>query len=662
VWWLPAGADTSPPATTALAPYVDPSQLADEASFLLQPWRGWSETTAAIDLLDGIGVQYRMPAGTDHRRALGALAEGGIARVRFSVPWHDVDGSGERLTEDGRVRLERFLTAAEEHGLGVSLTLNANSAEPTPHESTRVTLAAPAAAGDRHVQLTSLDGIVPGRSGLTGVRPGIMAGVLVTSVEPSTGTARLGQALPTDFAAGTELDVDTLAYAPLHPPGSEEFEATAAGWLRYVSAVLAVATTYELRDVSVEIWNETAFDSEFLDIAHYVDGVPLAGRAKFRQGGAAWELAARTSAFVDESYPAVRVVWGFSNTDFYATAVDALPAGTDAMSYHPYQTGLVQVPTDYPTAAVVGEYAELPEPLRLAVPEGRVALGLHPDPLTRRRLQPSARVARPPASARFEHVATEHGCTPARVGIDDPEQAMRLKARCLLRFVPFWLNKGISELFISEGWDADPLARGILDPGSPPDEQSGLESGAMQALANFRGAFAGAEAVDPRPLEFEVAAIGQQPPALTLTPSGRQLLPVDQLAILPFQVSDDRFSVAVYVLTYDITTTMEPVSMRVRIRGVAPDAQLAWYDPLTDSREPLLDVVRGQGDVTMTIEVADTARILLIDEAPDPPDPPLQSPGLIVAVIAAAALLAVLVLRSARSPRRARTRRRRADR
>lgn len=633
-------------------PYVDPAQLAERRSFRIQPWRGWMETVPAVRMLDGIGMQYRVPGGTDHDRTIGLLAEAGVRRLRVEVPWHDADPAGG-LTEEGRARLAAILDAAAAHDVAPLLLLNANSTRPTPHETIAVELDADAQAGVQQVRLRSAVGLVAGRSGFTGLGDGRMAGTLFTEVG-SDGTVTLGRPLPVNLEGGQQVEVDTLAFAPLHAAGTAEFDRTAAGWLDYVRAVLDEAGRHDVDGVQVEVWNETAFGSHFLDIANYDQSAAPEGEAKFQPGGRAWELARRTVDMVGDEYAGVRVVWGFSNSNFYTPPVRDLPPGTGAISYHPYGTGRLDVPEDFPEPSQLAAYDEVPDGLTLTVPEGRTALAASPQPLVRRRLAPDRMAERPPGTDDFLHVITEHGCTPREAGLADAAGAMRHKARCLMRFLPFWLNKGISQLYVSRSWDEDPLGRGLMNPEvSPADRGADAEdlvAEPITALANFTSAFEGAEEVAvPRQLGVEVTAMGEQRQVFSAEDGSGALWERDLLAVLPFQVTGTRFAVATYVLTYSLIDPIEPEPYRLTFTGVVPDkAEVRWYDPLTGEDEPVEDLVRGDRSITVTVEVTDTARLLLIDEDPSEEQSPVRRAlpvGLVVLAVVGVAVVAWLVLR-----------------
>src|SRR6476620_3251602 len=53
-----------------VGPYIDPNFLTElpwgKQSFYVQPWRAYMETVPAIQLQDGIGVNYNLPGEADH--------------------------------------------------------------------------------------------------------------------------------------------------------------------------------------------------------------------------------------------------------------------------------------------------------------------------------------------------------------------------------------------------------------------------------------------------------------------------------------------------------------------------------------------------------------------------------------------------------------------
>ena len=82
--------------------------------------------------------------------------------------------------------------------------------------------------------------MVVGRSGLNGLSGYWAAEALITAVDSSSGRCQLSKSLPKDLKAG-DVAMGTLAYLPLYPVGTPEFDDTAAGWIRYALLVCQLA-------------------------------------------------------------------------------------------------------------------------------------------------------------------------------------------------------------------------------------------------------------------------------------------------------------------------------------------------------------------------------------------------------------------------------------
>jgi hypothetical protein len=610
---VPGESGEPPVGGIAVEPYVSESFLllgSRDLSFRTQPWRGYLETVPAVRLLDGLGVNYNLPPDADHGAAVAALAAAGFRSARLEVSWAQI-GADDRLQPGRLAELRAVLGAFAAHGVRPLVVLNANHADPGPHRRATRRVAADAAAGSRSIRLDAVDDLVAGHSGLSGLRPGDpMAAVIVTAVDAVTRTATLSRPLPVDLAAGTEVVVDTLRYAPLHPVGHEEFEQTAGGWLRYVDAVLGEVDAAGFAAYDVEIWNELTFGSDFLAIDNYYDPPAFGGAAgSVRPGGPAWELARRTVDAVHAGHPAATVLWGFSSTDFFGNPIDALPPGIDGQSYHPYHTELTPVPGEFPDGRERGRFDAVPE-LSMLLPEGRAHLALQQARLTTL-LHPAARdAARPPGSDRFEHHITEHGFAPLRSGVTDPGRAAELEARALLRATTFWLGKGITRMQVSSAWKPDELDNGLL-PSTDPRRWGGvaidqLHTPALRALRTLTAAFDGAEPLArTRALDVRVEALGDQPDAFAGLPYR------EMFTALPFQVDGGRFVVAFYVMGWNLLDPPPPMAFSLTIGGVdGHAATAAVLDPLTGATEPAAVTARTDGSVTVTVEASDTPRLL----------------------------------------------------
>ena len=120
----------------------------------------------------------------------------------------------------------------KQYGIRPTMLLNAHQGVPCPLKFFTRRLVADVPHGSREVRLDDVRDLVVGRSGLNGLTDYWAAEALITHVDERTGVCRLSKPLPKDLKAG-DVPMATLAYEPLCPVGTKEFDATAAGWVRY---------------------------------------------------------------------------------------------------------------------------------------------------------------------------------------------------------------------------------------------------------------------------------------------------------------------------------------------------------------------------------------------------------------------------------------------
>ena len=209
-------------------------------------------------------------------------------------------------------------------------------------------------------------------------------------------------------------------------------------------------------------------------------------------GGTCWELTRRTIEQVKKEHPKARCIWGWSNTSFYHCAIKDLPPGMDGQSYHPYGTGLRELPKqeEHPEGNLEG----FTPTLDVRMPEGwaheywKVESLMH-------LLNPEARKARPAGTERFYHYMTEHGVLPAEDGVTDLASSWQLKSKVALRSYCLWLNKGIDTLEYYCAYEKDPLGFGLMSADIPtlPDDAKfdDVATPPMKAVRNVTRAFAG---------------------------------------------------------------------------------------------------------------------------------------------------------------------------
>jgi hypothetical protein len=605
-------------------PYVDPAQLDvpwPKHSHYKQPWRAFLETRRGSDFLQGIGINYNVP-GKDEL-AVRLLAEMGVKTVRIEVGWGHVNWEETQLHNAGRF-LE-LLRLCRRHGLRPTILLNAHHGVPCPVRFFQRTLAADAPRGARSVRLDRLDDIVPRRTGLSNLTDYRAAEVFLTAIDPDTGECSLSQPLPRALKSGDQVLLATLKYLPAYPVGTPEFEEMAQGWERYTQLVLDVVREAGLEEFDVEIWNELSFGSAFLGtwgINHYYDPPIVQFKDDFlRPGGHAWEVGRRTVERVKQAFPRARCIWGFSNTTFFHTPIEELPPRTDGQSYHPYGTGTRKLPDQEQAPNEPWRCLEgwIPR-MEIRMPEGWAQTFLQTESLMRL-LHPEARRRCPPGTARFYHYLTEHGVVPPECGIHEVPLAWELKAKTALRAFCLWLHKGIDVLHYYCAYDENPLGMGLLPPNvSELPADAAFEAVAtlpMKAVRHLTQALAGSLPLpQTAPLEVDVVALGQQQPVFGGEGEHPPLWPRELLAVLPFQVHEQRFVIAVYEMTYDITRPPPGNRYRLSFQGLpGSPTTVQLYDPLSDQNRPLLGVQRQRGSLTVELAVGDYPALLVVDLA-----------------------------------------------
>src|SRR5664280_1336673 len=225
----------------------------------------------------------------------------------------------------------------------------------------------------------------------------------------------------------------------------------------------------------------------------------------------------------------ITVINGLSNTSWLQVPINELPTGTDGQSYHPYKTNRNVVPGTWFQDFTPSRFDYVPNGVVLDLPEGAAALGVMSDQLMSPFLNTATRTAThvPGGTGEFGHYMTEHGYFPGsdNHGITDGAVAMNLKTKALLRYTPFWLNKGIRKIDTFVAWNPDATGMGIMDPADP----AGAPSQPLTALHNMVSRFAGAQPLaSTRPLGVSVTNSGPQPVVFPAA-GGHQALPYRDL-------------------------------------------------------------------------------------------------------------------------------------
>lgn len=687
---LPAArAAADPPIVGSVTNYVDPAQLTDlqfgDRSHWLQPWRAYMDTWSGTRMLDSIGMNFNVNA-SDASATAHLLADSGFRRARISEPWGmlDYDTPGV-LTNDSDFRTT--LSALKQYGLRPLIVLEAPDYLPCPMKALTVGTDRAAAKGDTRIHLTSATAaaVVPGLSGLdTG--PGIFgetkrAGDLITSVG-TDGWATLSKPLASALPAGGHAG-STLKYRPFPHPSSPDFEATMSGWLAYVKTVTNEAkSVLGSDDFDVEIWNELAYASDYLDVNTYY-GSPVDGGS----GSTTGAILARTVAFARDpanGVPDVSVGDGFANQDPRPSGTTE-PPGLTAIDKHPYPySGMRR----FPSSAQVDEtrpldalghvdgtqdaagnwhenftptydsfepeyYLTAQEKFRhyytvLTIDMDNVLRDMAPFP-TSLDGTPHARDLHQPGAAPPQTWVTEINMNPAgapSAGFTAGDR-LHFQTKVALRSLVAYAAMGATavDLFGVTDSALGLVPQSFFDTlhrtGRYPGDAAGGE--VMDSVRRLAAGFAGpGPPANPRRLSLERIDdfTGNKQFDGDGTAAHPPLYDRDVLAFFPFQVSDDRFVIPTYVMTTSLGKNykpgapssdptrfdMPPEPFRLTIGGVdGRSATLGESDPLTGRDVPLSVVARAPDSVTVEVPVTDSPRLLTLQGPPAvPPAPPEQ--------------------------------------
>ncbi len=322
-------------------------------SHWLQPWRSMMATQSLATIENGLGFN----TDPGHPEALPMFAAAGFRHVRMSLMWSQVSyDNPTTISPNANAQTVAFINAAQAVGLRPLVLVQAIDQGPCPYQTVIPTAAAPISPGDTSLTLSSSAGLIQDYSGLTGFYiPGsgasdisfvstaqVMGNALVTGIERTTVT--LSKPVGVSVPVGGELVFNTLLYKPWSQIGTTDYSATMRGWTSFLGtvssfmqSVLGTAGKSDL-GFDIEIWNETSFGSNFLDINNYyatpvvpeeyVDGIPAVIP----------DIIAQSSAYIlahPTMFTGVRVADGFASVS-PMQAASAEPAAITALSKHPY--------------------------------------------------------------------------------------------------------------------------------------------------------------------------------------------------------------------------------------------------------------------------------------------------------------------------------------
>lgn len=663
---------------------IDPAYLTEMPfgyrSQWIQQWRAYLDTPPATTLADGMGINFNVPAN-QAQVAAQLLAASGIKRARVEIPWGDVSYTNP-TTFSAASGLETIIAALRDNGIRPLILLDAHQGFPGPTLPFTATLTAAAAAGATSVQLDAATAarVVPGYTGLN-IGPEA-AGVIFTSVN-SSDVATLSQPLPSAFAAGS-YPAATLLYQPFAQPllanGSPNpgFQATLNGWLSYVDMAMKLVTnTYGSDNFDVEIWNELGFDSQSLNLGNYYNPLPVG-----TQGNTDLALLEATVNFLHDpanGWPDVKVGNGFTNQ----SAIDpggTQPLGVDAIDKHPYHQftpypWVVEEPGTIPLNAqgqpdytmVNGTVTDNFTPNYDAFFPEWFLTGLQTETLTRD-IAPITtqwaglsvgRYTGPVGGTPPAMWITEDNMDPTTMN-DTPDALTQsdydhIHAKAALRTYVSYIGKGVQavDLFAVDGFPNWNLVSPAFFTAAQVGNTStyaypGTASGGptMDATRRLAATLAGAAPITtPRPLSL--LGISSDSDAYQWLGDGTAAHPPlydrDVLNFQPFQLTDDSWVAAVYVMTRDIAkvyneslpssdptrTDLPPENFQITIGGVdAANLTATATDPLSGDSVPVQIIARDGTQATIQLPVTDSPRMVTLDDAP-----PASAPAPVAALV-----------------------------
>lgn len=634
-------------AGTLGAAYTDPAHLLKlpfgTYSHWLQPWRAYFETVPAHRFVDGVGLNFNLNSPADPEPFLAMLADQGVRHLRIEVGWGGINDADEGKIDNAE-GLRSLLAAARRHGIRPLILLNSNQGKPCPSRSANYTLTADTGVGATVLTLTDSRGLVPGYSGLSNVSQSWEAEILITRIDGNR--VELSKPLPKAFARGAVLSVSTLKYRPFSVPGSAEYRATLAGWLRYVDTVGRfvggiIGGSPTDRGFDLEVWNELTFGSEFLYINHYYAQKPY----NYDETGIWTTLTRETAAYV-VAHPAlfrgVGLSDGFANTVPWPLASKE-PPGITAISKHPYPR-TTHFPKDNSTMQAVDARFEIQKsafvPTYTALLTEQAALGLQTETITRD-LAPINNDIYGGNHGRFAGSIdgrpverpvwiTEINLAPLEV---DPKvsvaRALALKAKTTARTLCFYLNKGATRvsLFGIAGGDRglglvrdDYLA--LIQRPEPlyPKDSSSYLTPSLAVMGRLsRHLSEGLDRTLTRTRPLEILSVSDTHDHRQFAGNGTESFPDlfdrDVLAILPFQVNARRFVIPYYVMTRDVTRTLPPEPFTVAIKGFRGNAaSVSAYDPIRNQPVPVTVLGRKTDTLTLRLTATDYPYLLTVQE------------------------------------------------
>jgi hypothetical protein len=618
--------------------YIDPAYLTSvpfgSHSHWIQPWRAYMETLPAQRFLGGIGINWDNDSSINPELVAQMLAKYGFKRVRVEIGWGMIDVNDEtQIVKVHADRLRKILVALKKYNLRPLILLNAHSGAPCPLTVTQLTLSKNARAGDTKLELNSTSNLKIGYSGISHLSDYWAAEYLITNINGNTVT--LSKPLPKNLTAGTTLQIDTLKYRPFSVPGSSDYQKTMTGWNKYVETVSKFVTdslgtaSNSKKGFDLEIWNELTFGSNFLYVNKYYTNEPY----QYQENDIWNNLVNQTIVYVEANsskYTGVNISNGFANTIPWP-ASSQQPARIKAINKHPYPSKKSYPQNEYPgeNLNALGQKDSFVPSYSVYFPE-YVATALQTETIIRD-IAPINNEFYGTQRGRYARVVngkilpvpvwiTEINVLPEE---SDPnisvERALAIKAKATARFFCFYLNKGVTQLYLYNAFGGD-KDWGIVQDNflqytkqanaSYPSSDTEYISPSLKVVGRIVTKME--EGLDrnlAKTQALQLVSIQDTHNHYQFKGNGTQANPNlynrDVFTFLPFQVNANKFVIPYYVMTRDIQQDLPPENFTVEIKGINNVASVSVYDPTNDKNIPV-KVSRNASSNNLILELTAT--------------------------------------------------------
>jgi hypothetical protein len=612
-------------------------------SHWLQPWRGYLETVPAIDFLNGVGVNMNGIADK-YDLYVQMLAKHGIRHARIEIPWAVINYSTGSITPSRAPGYITLLQSCKKWGIRPLILLNAHHGVPNPenYAPPAKVLTAPAPAGSTQLALNNVTGIVVGKSGFCNITEYWAAQVIVTAINGNIVT--LSKPWPITMPAGTGLLMFTLKYKPFAKYGSPEYNETMNGWLTYADTVAtfvakALGTTSgNDRKFDLEVWNELAFGSYFLNINNYYNpaydsNIDLTVRADLVN------QTANHAAANPAKYQGVRINDGIANTLPWPASTTSVPR-LNAIGKHPYG-GYRTYPANNPGGSTplnaMGQTASF-SPIYSGVMPEYYLLGLQVEHIVRDMAPINTNIYSTVHGRNARIISgkvspvpifiTEIGITPKDFSITDTAKGLALKNKTNSRLYSIYLNKGAKVVDIFCAVDGN-LGFGMIQDNFVkyastntvyPTNDSMYTSPELRTISNITNKMKiGLDTTLTVTRKLSVDTICDSHNKYQFKGNGTaghpDLFDRDVFAFLPYQVNSKRFVIHYYVMTRDVLKDLSPEQFTICISGINGTAAIvSAYDPIKNKNVPVSILSKTASRLKLSLTAADYPYLLTIDE------------------------------------------------